>query len=49
MKRDAEENEKEDSAKKEAIELKNSAENLVYQTENQLKSFKISLKKKIMI
>ena len=45
MKRDAEENEKEDSAKKEAIELKNSAENLVYQTENQLKEFQDKLKK----
>ena len=45
MKRDAEENEKEDSAKKEAIELKNTAENLVYQTENQLKEFQDKLKK----
>ena len=45
MKRDAEENEKEDSAKKEVIELKNTAENLVYQTEKQLEEFKDKLKK----
>ena len=45
MKRDAEENEKEDSAKKEVIELKNTAENLIYQTEKQLEEFKDKLKK----
>ena len=45
MKRDAEENEKEDNEKKEAIELKNTAENLVYQTEKQLEEFKDKLKK----
>ena len=45
MKRDAEENEKEDNAKKEVIELKNTAENLVYQTEKQLKEFEDKLKK----
>ena len=45
MKRDAEENEKEDNEKKEAIELKNSAENLVYQTETQLKEHQEKLKK----
>ena len=45
MKRDAEENEKEDNAKKEVIELKNTAENLVYQTEKQLKEFRDKLKK----
>ena len=45
MKRDAEENEKEDSAKKEVIELKNTAENLVYQTENQLKEAQDKLQK----
>ncbi|MBI44758.1 MAG: molecular chaperone DnaK [Candidatus Marinimicrobia bacterium] len=45
MKRDAEENEKEDNQKKEAIELKNSAENLVYQTESQLKEHQDKLKK----
>ena len=45
MKRDAEENEKEDNEKKEAIELKNSAENLVYQTESQLKEHQDKLKK----
>jgi len=45
MKRDAEENEKEDNEKKESIELKNSAENLVYQTENQLKEHQDKLKK----
>mgnify|MGYP001404681108 CR=1 FL=1 len=45
MKRDAEENEKEDNAKKEAIELKNTAENLVYQTENQLKEAQDKIQK----
>ena len=45
MKRDAEENEKEDNAKKEVIELKNNAENLVYQTEKQLKDLQDKLKK----
>ncbi len=45
MKRDAEENEKEDNAKKEAIELKNTAENLVYQTESQLKEAQDKLQK----
>ena len=45
MKRDAEENEKEDNEKKEAIELKNNAENLIYQTEKQLEELKDKLKK----
>jgi len=45
MKRDAEENEKEDNEKKESIELKNSSENLIYQTENQLKEHQEKLKK----
>ena len=45
MKRDAEENEKADNEKKEAIELKNNAENLIYQTEKQLEELKDKLKK----
>ena len=45
MKREAELNEKEDNLKKESIELKNNAENLVYQTEKQLKEFQDKLKK----
>ena len=46
MKREAEVNEKEDNVKKESIELKNNAENLIYQTEKQLKEFQDKLKKK---
>ena len=45
MKRDAEEHEKEDSAKKDIIETKNNAENLVYQTEKQLEENKDKLSK----
>ena len=45
MKRDAEENEKEDNAKKEEVELKNTAENLIYQTEKQLKDLQDKIKK----
>ena len=45
MKRDAEEHEKEDSAKKDIIETKNNAENLVYQTEKQLDENKDKLSK----
>ena len=44
MKRDAEEHEKEDSAK-DIIETKNNAENLVYQTEKQLEENKDKLSK----
>ena len=45
MKRDAEAHEKEDSAKKDVIETKNNAENLVYQTEKQLDENKDKLSK----
>ena len=45
MKREAEEHEKEDSAKKDTIETKNNAENLVYQTEKQLDENKDKLSK----
>jgi len=45
MKRDAETNEKEDNLKKESVELKNNAENLIYQTEKQLDENKDKLKK----
>ena len=45
MKREAEENEKEDNIKKETIELKNNAENLAYQTEKQLTDLKDKIKK----
>ena len=36
MKRDAEENEKEDNAKREAVDTHNTAEQLIYQTEKQM-------------
>ena len=45
MKREAEEHEKEDSAKKDIIETKNNAENLVYQTEKQLEENKDKISK----
>ena len=45
MKREAEENEKEDNIKKESIEIKNSAENLIYQTEKQIDESKDKINK----
>ena len=45
MKREAEEHEKEDSAKKDIVETKNNAENLVYQTEKQLEENKDKISK----
>jgi len=45
MKREAEDHEKEDSAKKDIIETKNNAENLIYQTEKQLEENKDKISK----
>ena len=45
MKREAEKHEKEDSEKKDIIETKNNAENLVYQTEKQLEENKDKISK----
>ena len=45
MKREAEDHEKEDSEKKDIIETKNNAENLIYQTEKQLEENKDKISK----